>query len=1047
MYAVEKHAGDHDLEVAAVDCLHALEIADDDIEDRRWRMQRPLSLQRLSTLTTQDDVAWVVALLKQRPEDAEIVTAVCMALYTAHSLENALVVHKAGGIELICQALRDHANVEEVQSAGCAALQRAALLDVNKTAIERNGGIELLFHAMRTYPSNTDLQARACGTLWNMAVSEVYKVQVADGGVALVVAAMRAHKHDVRVQQNGCGALFHMSAGSTDNKTAILKAGGLQVLTIAMSEHASTQGLQELGCWALASLTNNQDAKPILARLNGIFLLCSALRTFPNSESLQRPACTSLANLASHTLDLRRQIEKAGGIALICGALQKFEKVAAIQIDGLQALIELSTGCKENVVVLKNAAGLQRAIAAMQSHSGDAGVQRAALSVLAHLADDVGVASTIVQQHVPVLFNAMRVFLADATVQKAGCECIKHICAHKALKTAMANNGSLDAIYYAMRQHVSDADVNRWGCSALWEIAIDNDGEMRIMQTGGLNAIYGTIVNHVNHAMAMRCACGALACVSYNQAHRQHIGQSGGINHLHNVLRALPLQPTVVIEALRALKVLAAHPLNAQHMVNSGTIDLVLWLMDINSAEEPIKKEADEVLRKLMPETAITARKQAMEAQKYQQKLQQDMLAGAVIRAHSNSVTGGATAAISCAYFKECTDFLATLQIAPAMFDPARDTCFCAACHAQRGGELIVESGKPQRKYALPVGWARIGVAVPARAEALKIWEEWNVAYAGIDPQALQTTLEHGSLLMPGDALMDGRKLPMRPGAASDQTALFTSPTIQYAQLAIYARAQQFKGKHVKVVLQLRQKPGTFTVQAETVNWRAIKGDVRLDSDFAQNEVEWKTTSRSANIVVGVCVIVSATPFDELPIQAMVTAPPEPVVNKAISIWNKTYVHGSLVIKDARICHVPRQGNGTALVHPEIRTGSYTVRIKCVALSPDKADRAVGVFLASTAADAVNAFVGCTPTSWALSCSNGIISNSKVVKKTGTWGVNDTIAVTVDISRQQIVFRVNNKPVGDPLVVPEVCYGCVVGCTAYSPNDVFQLCTAVQATD
>ena len=90
-----------------------------------------------------------------------------------------------------------------------------------------------------------------------------------------------------------------------------------------------------------------------------------------------------------------------------------------------------------------------------------------------------------------------------------------------------------------------------------------------------------------------------------------------------------------------------------------------------------------------------------------------------------------AAAAIpSCPEFKEkCLAFFSTLGVHKAYLNRRFDRCYCRKCYAPSFSDTITDgSGKP---YVVPRGFFRIGLTVPARAEALDIFNKWSVYVLG----------------------------------------------------------------------------------------------------------------------------------------------------------------------------------------------------------------------------------------------------------------------------------------------------------------------------
>jgi hypothetical protein len=121
---------------------------------------------------------------------------------------------------------------------------------------------------------------------------------------------------------------------------------------------------------------------------------------------------------------------------------------------------------------------------------------------------------------------------------------------------------------------------------------------------------------------------------------------------------------------------------------------------------------------------------------------------------------------------------------------------------------------------------------------------------------AALSILSHHQFYLPGDMLMDGTVLGIRSGHIPGKKYIYTSPTIAYSSLPAYSHTYTFhsrktrKDYHVQLVLQCRQNPGTFHVQAETVG----SGDQRICPYIPNNIIEHYTEIRSSIVAYGLLI-------------------------------------------------------------------------------------------------------------------------------------------------------------------------------------------------
>ncbi|CAF1117417.1 unnamed protein product [Rotaria sordida] len=171
----------------------------------------------------------------------------------------------------------------------------------------------------------------------------------------------------------------------------------------------------------------------------------------------------------------------------------------------------------------------------------------------------------------------------------------------------------------------------------------------------------------------------------------------------------------------------------------------------------------------------------------------------------------------SCSYFIECKEYVKNLNWSISFFNNKHDRCYCQSCYSHHLPNTLRVA---EADYVVPRGWTGFGLGVdPFRDDDL--WNTWIVVYHAI-----------------------------RTGHIPGKIHIYTSPSIRYASLQVYSPLNSFQspktGKHynVQIVLQCKQKPGTFRVQGETIGW----GDKRICNIVPNESIEHFTNRRSSVI-------------------------------------------------------------------------------------------------------------------------------------------------------------------------------------------------------
>eukprot|EP01045_Picozoa_sp_COSAG04_P029506 COSAG04_NODE_4867_length_1853_cov_1.258837_1_plen_305_part_01 len=206
--------------------------------------------------------------------------------------------------------------------------------------------------------------------------------------------------------------------------------------------------------------------------------------------------------------------------------------------------------------------------------------------------------------------------------------------------------------------------------------------------------------------------------------------------------------------------------------------------------------------------------------------------------------------------------YLESIGLHGAYFDSKYDRCYCEDCW--KGPDTIAEDGPTP--YVVPRGWVRFGLVVhPGRAEAHNIFDKWSVSFHGVkDLDTLRSILDCGQLMKSGDVLLDGSVLRSAKCARRQEKQFYTSPTVRYAGLKIYAEPQPVDGQtSASIVLQCRQRPGSFETQGETLAFDCERqgtsgpwpGHLAHECPHVElDDIEWKSKINVAAIPYGLLI-------------------------------------------------------------------------------------------------------------------------------------------------------------------------------------------------
>ena len=179
--------------------------------------------------------------------------------------------------------------------------------------------------------------------------------------------------------------------------------------------------------------------------------------------------------------------------------------------------------------------------------------------------------------------------------------------------------------------------------------------------------------------------------------------------------------------------------------------------------------------------------------------------------------------------------------------------------------------------YQIPIGSCRFGIKIAREYDETEVTHNFVNSYHGTKQKFIKNIVNHG-LQAPGAKLPTGEEIKVVDGHIKAETNdVFSSPSFLYSSSDVYAKVykDEKSGKIYKFVLQLRQKPHSFTAQKQTL----CKKDHSEDRFIEDGLLEYVTERKNIKsiVVIGVCIF-------ELDPETNPSLPPELLNCKRFSI-------------------------------------------------------------------------------------------------------------------------------------------------------------------
>jgi hypothetical protein len=264
---------------------------------------------------------------------------------TARAVTHAISNVVPRGVSFILRVMRVFVESEELQVAGLATILNTMLCDDTQwESVVACDGIAYIVETLLRHPSHPIIQTCGCNILCLPDVDDwLREVAAASSGLSCVIRGLRVGLDDANLLFNGLGALVHF-CDTCDSGSAIIDAGGLEVVIAVMRHHAGDSGLQLAGLEAMCLITETdyQTSLPLMAQFGGVQATIHAMRVCTDQPDVQYNAC-SLLSILCRTHRYRALVLQAGGRAAVTAASGAFGDDDEVQHRARQVMKMLSS--------------------------------------------------------------------------------------------------------------------------------------------------------------------------------------------------------------------------------------------------------------------------------------------------------------------------------------------------------------------------------------------------------------------------------------------------------------------------------------------------------------------------------------------------------------------------------------------------------------------------------------------------------------------------------------------------------------------------------
>ncbi|XP_058478823.1 armadillo repeat-containing protein 6 [Solea solea] len=239
---------------------------------------------------------------------------------------------KAGVLPLLTTAATRHSDSAELVKEVSAAL-RVLTFDDDvrvtfgqahehaKMIVLEHNGLKVLIEAAKAHLDNSSVLSELCATLARLAVRNEFCQDICDLGGLRLMMRLLADSYEIAELVRQVLNAIRAVAGNDDVKDAVVNAGGVQLIVIAMNRHTSNSAVCEQGCACLSVLAlRKPNHCQVIMENGGALAAVQAMKVHTGVVNVQKQACMLLRNLVSRTREYSQLILEMGAEALITQA-------------------------------------------------------------------------------------------------------------------------------------------------------------------------------------------------------------------------------------------------------------------------------------------------------------------------------------------------------------------------------------------------------------------------------------------------------------------------------------------------------------------------------------------------------------------------------------------------------------------------------------------------------------------------------------------------------------------------------------------------------
>lgn len=546
----------------------------------------------------------LVTILDEATEDTALLLPVMKCLIRfADESEHINLIVAYGGIGALIRSMIFHMSVPDVLAVGLKLLGKFSVFNRLKVLIGLHGGIPMILEIMERYLSIAPLLNKGCYCLGNLASNCLpnRRAILKGGGVNLVSFAMQKHRSYLELVINAARALSPLCADDDTARLTVAKGGGSLIVVRAILHNPKNPALLQNGLNCLHKISKRAETLPTLIHQGAVQAVVASMTAYPANTELQQFGMEILSNLSSfRSRETAQQLTKGGTIEAVVTSALNHHNRNKIQVAAYQCLQNLVLNAPDEAEAVLRSGFLTAVLTSLSLQNVPEKLLQEGVSLIAVISSQEMNARVVVESEAPeVIITVMRTKAEYRETMRQCLILLSKLSTNKEHASILAQKGAVVAVVETLLDRNDDAKFLTDVIRVMVNLAILEENAISLSETA-MEPLIHCVDNHFASQPFIRMFYLLMGNLSMWPAASNHLIEQGMIPIIVDTMKASVNYPGLIVKMIKTLTNFTLVGEDAKRLLmKDGALLAVQEMMIVHRSHIQLVKAAEFFILKL----------------------------------------------------------------------------------------------------------------------------------------------------------------------------------------------------------------------------------------------------------------------------------------------------------------------------------------------------------------------------------------------------------------------------------------------------------------